>query len=197
ICIGSDQSPALSSLTGPGQPTVRDAVAAAFHKNHSLSAAIVVRIKTSLALCSQFERQAHRDLFINPHAKESLTEKEAQALYGLNFNRWKYTYPLEKWDRQNKEAMRRVTGSLIYTLGGFGMEIEIPANILVDALAEKTSLAKEYDLSEDDPVAQALNAGWVVEVCSLKSRNMESGEAPKVVLGMVPPPFSAYWPEKK
>lgn len=170
ICIGSDQSPVLSSLTGPGQPTVRDAVKAAFCENRSLSAAIVVRIETSFTLYGQFVRKEHSDLFVNPHAKELLIEQEVQALYKLNFNRWRYTYPLPKWDRKNNEAFKRIAGPLTCRFRGAGMEIEVPANILVDALAGKTYLTKEYSLSEDDPIARALNGGVGDRILQLEKR---------------------------
>jgi hypothetical protein len=77
------------------------------------------------------------------------------------------------------------------------MEIEVPANILVEVLAGKTNLAKEFGLSEDDAIIQTLNAGWAIESCSLKSGNIESGEAPKVVLGLIPAPLAVYWSQKK
>jgi len=197
VCIGSDQSPALSLLTTPGHPKVRDAVAAAFYESRSLTAVIIVRIETLFSVFGKFEQRAHTDFFLNPNAKDPLTEKEVQAFRKLNFNRWRYTDALQKWDRENYERFRRIRGSLNYRFRGDVMEIEVPANILVNALAGKTNLVKEYGLSEDNSIARALNDGWVVKSCSLKSGNIEAGEAPKVVLGMVPPPFSVYWPEKK
>lgn len=197
VCIGSDQSPVLSLFTAPGQPKVRDAVAAAFYESRSLTAAIVVQIETLFSVFGKFEQRARTDFFVNPNAKDLLTEKEVQAFRKLNFNRWRYTDALQKWDRKNNELFRRIRGSITSRFRGDGMEIEVPANILVDALAGKTNLLKEYGLSEDNSIARALNDGWVVKSCSLKSGNIEAGEAPKVVLGMVPPPFSVYWPEKK
>jgi len=195
ICIGSDQSPALSRLIGPGQPTVREAVIAAFRQHHSLSATIVVRIETSFtSLHNQFDRQAHGDFYGNPYARDLLTEQEAQVLCKLHFNRWRYTYPLEKLEQNNNERLKRVTGSLTCSFRGVGMKIEVPANILMDVLAGKTSLIKACDLSEDDPIAKALQEEWVVESCSLKSGNIESGEASKVVLELIPASLGVYWP---
>ena len=77
-----------------------------------------------------------------------------------------------------------------------GVKIEVPANIVVDALAGKTTLAEEYKIDEGGPVSRALNEGWVIAECSLKEGNIEAGEAPKVVLKLMPPPSSVFWPKK-
>ena len=78
-----------------------------------------------------------------------------------------------------------------------GVKIEVPANIVVDALAGKTSLFEEYNLDKNEPVGQAVNEGWAIAECSLKEGNIEAGEAPKVVLKLIPPPLSVFWPNKK
>ena len=77
------------------------------------------------------------------------------------------------------------------------MEIEIPSNVLVDVLVGKTTLAKAFDLKDDEPLMHALREGWVIESCSLKGGNIEMDEAPKVVLEIAPPFPSVYWPKKK
>jgi len=67
------------------------------------------------------------------------------------------------------------------------MEIEIPAWRIVDALAGKTTIFKEYRLPATDPVAQAFKEGWAVELCSLKEGDIRAGEGPKIVLVLSPP----------
>ena len=73
-----------------------------------------------------------------------------------------------------------------------GIELEIPSNIVIDALAGKKSLPEAFRLSKGDPVSRALNDGWVVESCSLKEGNLEAGEASKIVLELVPPPIALF-----
>jgi hypothetical protein len=133
---------------------------------------------------------------LNPDSKEPLTQEEAQLLSAINMNRWKYTFALPKWEYQNNKGCRRVVGPLTWKPGGMRVEIEVPANIVVDALAGKTSLAKEYDLDDGGPVIRALNDGWIIDSCSLKEGNIEAGEAPKVVLNLRPPFPSVFWPKK-
>jgi hypothetical protein len=187
ICIGSDQSPALSPLRGPGQPGVHDAVRAAFSKHRSISAAIIISIRDSHAGFGRFEKRAYGEIFLNRDSNERLTEQESGLLRTMNFNRWKYTFPLQNWGKTGASGFQRASGSLTSKLRGIGMEIEVPANILVDALAGKTNLFKEFRLDGNDIVSRALNDGWVIESCSLKPGNIEAGEAPKIVIGLSPP----------
>ncbi len=62
------------------------------------------------------------------------------------------------------------------------MEIEIPGGILVEILAGKTSLMKEYRLSENDPPFRALNDGWAIDDCRFRPGNLQTGGAPTVIL---------------
>ncbi len=197
VCLGSDQSPALSGLVGPGNPTVRDAIFAAFNESSSLSGAIVLKIEDTTSALAGFNRRAKGEIFVNPRAKAPLFEQDLNQVCKFNFNRWKYFFRMEKFERTNNDAFRRVGGSLSIKLGGSGVELEIPSNLLIDSLAGKTNLIDEYALKEDDPIFKYLKAGWVVKSCSWKAGNIETGEAPKVVLGLEPPPEAVFWPNEK
>ena len=73
-----------------------------------------------------------------------------------------------------------------------GIEIEVPAIIIVDALAGKTCLAKEFALKEEDKTMRALSEGWMIKSCNMKEGNIEIGEAPKVVIELIPPPLAIF-----
>jgi len=197
ILIGSDQSPALSPLRGPGQPSVHDAVSTVFSKHRSISAVIVISVRDSPADFGRFGKRAYGEIFVNPRAREPLTEQESGILRTMNFNRWKYTFPLLKWEDNGAEGFRRISGSLTCRPRGIGMEIEVPTNVLVDALAGKTNLFREFRLDGNDIVSRALNEGWAVESCSIKPGDIEAGETPKVVIGLSPPILSALLSTKR
>lgn len=76
------------------------------------------------------------------------------------------------------------------------MRLEVPANIVVDALAGKTTLAKECDLAEDVMLRRVFEEGWQVTGCSLKEGAIEKGLAPKVVFEMAPPPEPVFWSKR-
>lgn len=77
------------------------------------------------------------------------------------------------------------------------LEIEIPANVVIDALAGKTSVAKECRFDRQNEVTRALEEGWEIASCSLVAGDIEAGEAPKVRLELVPPSLAPYWPKKR
>ena len=87
---------------------------------------------------------------------------------------------------QGSEQFEKVAGTPTWRPGPFSIQIEIPANIVVDILAGKTTIDKALGLRKDERLYQALSEGWEVESCSLKSGNREQGEAPKVVLELAP-----------
>lgn len=190
ICVGSDQSYALSRIQS--HPSYYDAVNAAFLKHHSLSAVIVVAIELKPVIFEGVKRYVRADLLINQSATNPLTIDEIQLLRTINFNRWNYVRPLEKYEN-NTSRMRRITGSLIGRYTAMGIEIEIPANIVVDALAGKTSLAESYNLTKDYMFLRAINEGWIIKSCRMKEENIEAGEAAKIVIELVPPRFAAFW----
>jgi len=190
ICIGSDQSHALSRLQS--QPSYNDAVRAAFSDHSSLSGAIIVAIENIAVVFEGIKKQVRTELLINQDASYPLTKEEANLLSEMNFNRWKYVRPLEKYEN-NTNRMRRVTGPLIYRYTTMGLEIEIPANIVVDALAGKTSLAQSYNLTKDYMFLRALNEGWIIKSCRMKEGDIEAGEAPKIVLELIPPGLASFW----
>lgn len=196
VCLGSDQSPALSRLVGPGNPTVRDAVHTAFCESSSLSGVIIVKIEDISSTTAGFDRCAKGEIFVNHRARAPFSEEELNQVSKFNFNRWKYFFRMGKFERTSNDAFRRVGGGLSIKLGGSGMELEIPSNLLIDSLAGKTNLIDEYGLKEDDAIFKYLKAGWVVTSCSWKPGNIEAGEAPKVVLGLESPPETVFWPRR-
>lgn len=196
ICIGSDQSPALSRMRGPREVRLEDALNVIFSKNQSLSATIIVSVENVPTAFVGIEKQARAEIFINPYSKTPLMPEEVQLLSKLNFAKWKYSFPLANWKNEGRENFHSVTGTLTWRPGPLNMEVEIPANIIVDALAGKMTLAEAFGLKKDDRLYQAFNEGWEVEACSYKKGNIELGEAPKVVL-QLSSPFKVYERNKK
>jgi hypothetical protein len=194
ICLGSDQSPALSEVSGRAH--IHRAVQAAFLEHHSLSAVIIVSIALRPVILGELSRKAHVEILINPYARYPLKAEEIQSLRKIDFNRWRYTYPIEKNESDTIKRDRRVTGHLTWRPKAMGIEIEIPSNIVIDALAGKKSLTEAYRLPKNHQISRILNDGWVIESCSLKEGNLEAGEATKIVLELVPPSIALFKQKK-
>lgn len=198
VCIGSDQSPALSRLLGSrtGMLSAREAAAAAFSVHPSLSAAIIVAIENRFEVGGGLRRQARAELLCNPIPTDPLTPEEVRALCMMDFNRWTYTRPLEPGESPKPHISRRATGALVWRAGAMRGEIEIPVNIVVDALAGKTSIPTAFGLRENHQVTRVLNKGWSIVSCRLIEAKLESGRAAKLILELVPPMPPVYWPGK-
>ncbi len=184
IFLGSDQSPIFSDSRMIN--SARDSI---FSKTQSISGVILLSI-------SNYFQQAKYQIFDNKRAKEPLTETDINRLYQMNFNRWKYSAPLEQYEPDNKNGFRRVSGKLgINKVENNTIQIEIPSKILLDALAGKTDLKQEYGPKENKAF-NCINEGWIVTSCSWKEGNIEAGEDSKVILELEPPPEAVYWPNK-
>lgn len=181
VCVGGDRTPALSRLRVPGS-SIGDAVDVAFREYSSLSAVVLVSIGTDIGLLGH--RRATVQLKVNARAKHPLSEEEIELLNRMNFNRWTYTYPFTNWDRPGPD--QPMAGTLTTTRCAMKIEVEIPSSILMEFLAGRTCLSKSYKW-EDTEVNRALEGGWLIAGCSWKDGNIESGQASKVVLKLVPP----------
>ena len=76
------------------------------------------------------------------------------------------------------------------------LKVEIPTNIVVDALAGKTSISEALRLPQDHEITRALQEGWQVVSCRMIEGDVASGEASKLIFELVLPPMAAYWPKK-
>jgi hypothetical protein len=191
ICIGSDRSTALSEMMLPGRPKPKDAVSAVFAETQSISAVVTVRIECVPSLPG-LQRRARSTLYLNPHSREPLTQVELEPLQRLNFNRWRYYYPMPQHKRALGFSARRLAGSLTIGSGGFDMRLEVPATIVVECLAGRTNLFHEYGTGSNDPLDKALRDGWSIQGCSWKEGDVEAGEAPKIVLELQAPPEQVF-----
>jgi hypothetical protein len=191
IFIGSDQSPALSS----SRISVRDSVYAAFNETKSLSGAIVLKIEDSII--NGYKRYAKYEIFNNHKAYDPLFEEEINQLSYMNFNRWNYFFSLGKFEKDNKDFFRKISGSMKLKISDKSVKLEFPSNLLMDFLIGKTNLIKEYDIHENHHIVKYLKENWVVKFCSWKKGNIELGEADKIVLELEPPKESVYWPNRR
>lgn len=195
VCIGSDQSPALSRLLGHGTISMEMAVTDAFKKHSNLSGTIIVSIAHELAVFGERKKKVRVDFFLNSRARHSLMQEEIQLLKRLNFSTWAYGPTLEKWETDDQEYHRCVRGSLNWRKTQMGLEIEIPVDVVVEALAGKKSLIEAYRLDEKNPIFWALKNNWRIISCKLVEGNMEKGEPNKLILELTTLP-EIFWPKK-
>ena len=194
ICIGSDQSPALSSLQGASSGTVssENSIRKFFSNHSSVSAVLVVRIENKAVIFRGFEKSATCRLYLNPTAKVNLEENEITVLQKMDFNRWTYSTPLDSWETSDKEHYRCVKGNLEWRHTFMGIEISVPVDVVIDALAGKKSAIEALQLKEGDIICQALKGGWQIISCKLAEGNIEKAEPSKLVMELTSFP-TVFW----
>lgn len=191
VCVGSDVNNVLSNTHA-----LHSAINIIFKERSSLTAVITVQIKSEASVLGLYEKVAKAEITINPHAKNRLTPEEQSLLKKMNFNHWKYTWSLPRYKIPNESTDSTMSGKLVCREGKYGPIIEIPTKIIIDALVGKTTLDKEYKLSDEDYIWKMLKQGCTIKSCSFKEADLEAGEASKVVLELSPMP-SLFNPPKK
>ncbi|WP_417498999.1 hypothetical protein [Methylophaga sp.] len=198
VCIGTDQNRVLSDTnTHFPEITLSQAIGAGFMKSSGLSAVITVSINDVVeGLSANFFRRASSKIFLNPDTKVPLMEKDVSEIKTFNFNRWNYSFRLEKFEPESTEPYRRNNGNLTMRTRGTRVIFDVPTNLVVDALAGKSNLQDVYRIDENDNLVRCFNDGWIIKSCSLKKGNIEQGEPDMMTLELEPPFPSVLFPKK-
>lgn len=192
ICIGSDQSPAMKNFHSPGNPTVPEVVWKVFRENNSLSAALLVSIEDRPSGFG-LVRAAKGDLYINPRARNPLSEREKEMLLSLDFNRWKYSRPLGQAEPRRTDFHKRASGGISVTSGKGEMKLEIPTDVLMGCLSSDMELSQHL---KGYARMKCICENWQVTSCEFKEGKIEQGQAPTVELTFKPPHENVYgWDE--
>ena len=194
ICVGSDQSSALSMVQGPMTPRLSEVVETAFSRHRSLSAAFVVSIEDQLGPFQGFRKEARPILYCSGIAREPLREAELLLLQKLDFGRWRFHGRYERWEA-GPPASRHLHGNLTWSMSPMSIKATLPVGVVADALAGKTSVAESY--GEDNEVAKALEDGWVIISSEVEEGDVQQGEPAMMTLTLVPPVLAPLWPAKE
>ncbi|NPC57841.1 hypothetical protein [Caenimonas soli] len=193
VCIGSDVSRVLTDGLSGFYVRLQQALGAAVRPSGRLSAVLVVSIKTQSFL-PDTSRHAQGTLYPVAGCRHPLLSEEIQALETMNLNRWKYTFPLARRESPPKHRRTKVGGPLTttYTRSHAVKKLTIPASVLVDILAGRTSLSGVYG-SGDQDVINSLRQGWTVVGCKFKNGNIEQAQSGTVELELSPPHEAVFW----
>lgn len=181
LCIGSDQSNALSSMVPPGGVTASNAVHAAFCKTTSVSGVIVVNIENKVQPFAGITKSADARIYINDKGKAQLAEADRNEILKLNFNRWKYYYPLNKYETPKAGLDRKIIGTIEMTTSRNGSKLKIPSSILLEILVGRTTLSEEYGMGEDGMLLRLLSGDYRIKHCGFEEGAPEKGEDSKVI----------------
>lgn len=201
VCIGSDVSGALSSFASSTGIRLEHALGAAVHKGGGVSGVLVVNVEQSTGLGAGVSRVARSTSYPVADCRCPLMDEEWEFIRQLDFNRWKFTFPLTRKEVEPKHRYRHLDGPL--SLGsstGGNMKLTIPTYVLTDVLAGRKRLLDEYGGFGDmlgGAVMRCLAEGWLVVGCEFRDGDIQQGKAPMVELELAPPHEAVFWPREK
>jgi hypothetical protein len=191
ICVGSDQSTAITRHVRPSGINERDAVAKLFGEYSRVSAVITVGLED--VVDQGFHRVAHSRSYQNPAAARPLQKAHIDALSKLNFNRWKFYFALEKWNSPDMSAFEKSAGPLGFAAREGSISMTIPTTILVDCLAGKTSLKEHYADPSGVTLLKCVEEGWEVVGCSFQAGDIQQALSSTVTLEFARAPERVYF----
>lgn len=198
VCKGSDVNSLMKDSNLGGHVPLTTALVKALRQSTRVSGVLIVSIDEEGSM-SPYERkrQARSTLYRVPDCSHPLSDREFSALLALNFNHWKYTWPLSKHEIPVAARRPLVSGSMKTSSRRNGcVKLTVPAYLIVDALAGRRTLSSEFsfpnrgDLSEKFPFIQD---GWRITSCQMIPGDVVSGVADAVELELAPPHEPVYW----
>lgn len=183
ICIGSDESPALSQVNNPfdSDHLLEDSVAKLFQEYTSISGVILVNIQPVIRPL-QFEREykANTSVILNPIAKYPLNLAEKEYLIKLNFNRWKYDGL--RYDRSYQRAPSKRLSIGYRILGDNPIKIELPAHLIIEILSGEKKMEDHVPFKEGEPLFNILHSGkYTISNCEAKKGDPLKGVPDTVI----------------
>lgn len=201
VCIGSDVSGALSNFASSTGIRLEHALGAAVHKGGGVTGVLIVNIEQATTLGPGVSRVARSTSYPVADCRYPLKDEEWEFIRRLDFNRWKFTFPLTRQEAEPRHRYRHLDGPLkLGSSAGGNMKLTIPAYVLTDVLAGRKKLLDEYGRGGDmlgGAVMRCLAEGWSVVGCEFHVGNIQQGEASMVELELTPPHEAVFWPRAK
>jgi hypothetical protein len=198
ICIGSDTSRAVGLNQPTGLINLEGVISAALIPGGSISAVIIVDIAVSLANFPRSVRKATAKLYpIDAKlTRYPLSNAEFDVLGSLDFNRWKYSFALNRHVEEVPAYMLRTSNSLsIASKSDSSVKLCIPGPELLDALAGRQSLIHARSVPGNPPdqnLTHLLGSGWRIVNCQFIQGDVQKGLSELVELTLAPPHEPVY-----
>lgn len=198
ICIGSDTSRAVGLNQSYRLIDLECVISGALPSGGSVSAVIVVDIAVSQATFGVTVRKATAQLYpIDAKlTRYPLTNEELDVLASLDFNRWKYSYALNRHVEEVPACMLRTSNRLSIAQKGDGsVKLRIPGPELLDALAGRQSLVHAHTAPDNPPdqnLTYLLGSGWRIANCQYVQGDVQKGLSELIELTLAPPHERVY-----
>jgi len=198
ICIGSDTSRAVGLNQSHRLIDLESVISKALPSGGSISAVIIVDIAVSLATFGVSVRKATAQLYpIDAKlTRYPLSNEEFDVLASLDFNRWKYSFALNRHVEEVPAYMLRTSNSLSIAQKSDGsVKMRIPGPELLDALAGRQSLVHAHTAPDNQPdqnLTYLLGSGWRIANCQYVKGDVQKGLSELIELTLAPPHERVY-----
>jgi hypothetical protein len=192
VCIGSDTSRAVALSNSASRLNLRQSLEAAMLHRGIISAVIVVDIASMPSSSHGWKRMATAQLYHTDGKTicSPLSVKELDLLGSIDFNRWRYSLPLNRHAEKVPFDMLTTSNALrISEQSDKSVKICVPGRQLIDALAGRASLIQACSSSSNSLallLENYLDRGWRVENCSFIHGDVAKGLSELVELTLVP-----------
>jgi hypothetical protein len=159
---------------------------------------IVVDIAISQATFGVSVRKATAQLYpIDAKlTRYPLSNEEFGVLASLDFNRWKYSYALNRHVEEVPAYMLRTSNRLSIAQQSDGsVKLRIPGPELLDALAGRQSLVHAHTAPDNPPdqyLTHLLGSGWQVFNCQYVQGDVQKGLSELIEITLGPPHERVY-----
>jgi hypothetical protein len=198
ICIGSDSSRAVGLNQSHRLIDLESVISGAIPSGGSISAVIIVDIAVSLATFGVSLRKATAQLYPidSKLTRYPLSNEELDVLASLDFNRWKYSFALNRHVEEVPAYMLRTSNSLSIAQKSDGsVKLRIPGPELLDALAGRQSLVHAHTAPDNPPdqnLTYLLGSGWRIANCQYVKGDVQKGLSELIELTLAPPHERVY-----
>jgi hypothetical protein len=159
---------------------------------------IIVDIAVSQVACGVSARKATAQLYpVDAKlTRYPLSNAELNVLASLDFNRWKYSYALNRHTEEVPTYMLRTSNRLsISPKSDSSVKLCIPGPELLDALAGRQSLIHAYSVPDNPPdqnLTYLLGSGWRIVNCQFIQGDVQKGLSELVEIILSPPHDRVY-----
>jgi hypothetical protein len=198
ICIGSDRSRAVGLNQSHRLIDLESVISGAIPSGGSISAVIIVDIAVSLATFGMSVRKATAQLYPidAKRTRYPLSNEEFDVLASLDFNRWKYSFALNRHVEEVPAYMLRTSNSLSIAQKSDGsVKLRVPGPELLDALAGRQSLVHAHTAPDEPPdqnLTNLLGSGWRIANCQYVQGDVQKGLSELIELTLAPPHERVY-----
>jgi hypothetical protein len=198
ICIGSDTSRAVGLNQSHRMINLESVISSAVQPGESISAVIVVDIAVSQAAFGVSVRKATAQLYPMDAklTRYPFSNEELDVLSSLDFNRWKYSYALNRHVEEVPAYMLRTSNMLSIAPKSDGsIKLRIPGPELLDALSGRQSLVHAHAAPDNPPdqyLTDLLGSDWRIVNCQYVQGDLQKGLSELIELTLAPPHERVY-----